>query len=170
MELYTPLISFNWTLVMNWVTVLVLYLILKRFFFEKVRNFMLQRQEGIQKQLEDAENTSIEAKNLLTDYKTQIANVEAEGRAIVTEAKQRADMQAQKILDEANIKASEMMVKATADIEREKAKAVSEMKQYIADLALIAAEQILEKQIDAKGQDEIIDRIIEQEGKAQWQN
>ena len=131
---------------------------------------MLQRQESIKKQINDAQTTAFEAQNLLTDYKAQIANMEAEGRAIVTEAKQRADLQAQRIIDEANTKASSMMVKVEEDIEREKSKVIAEMRQYIADLAISAAEQILEKNIDVKGQDEIIDRIIEQEGKAQWQN
>ena len=155
---------------MTWVTVLVLYLILKRFFFEKVRNFMLERQAGIQKQLDHAAGTEEQAETLLADYKAQIANLEAEGRTIVAEAKQRADAQAQRILDEANTKANQLMTQATAEIERERQKAVSEMKQYIADLALLAAEQILEKQIDAKAQTEIIDRIIEQEGESKWQN
>ena len=170
MEIYTPLISFSWTLCMTWVTVLVLYLILKRFFFEKVRNFMLERQAGIQKQLEDAAGTEEQAETLLADYKAQIANLEAEGRTIVADAKQRADAQAQRILDEASAKANQMMTQASAEIERERQKAVSEMKQYISDLALLAAEQILEKQIDAQGQTEIIDRIIEQEGESKWQN
>lgn len=131
---------------------------------------MLERQAGIQKQLDDAANTSLEAENLLTDYRSQIAGVEAEARAIVADAKQRADLQAQRIIGEANEKAGQLLSQATEEIEREKVKAVAEMRQYIADLAIAAAEQILEKQIDARVQDEIIDRIIEQEGKTQWQN
>ena len=155
---------------MVWVTVLVLYLILKRFFFEKVHNFMMERQAGIQKDLDDAEETSARAEKLLVDYQAQIANLEEEGRMIVADAKKRADLQAKRIVEEAEAKAGQLVSQAEAEIEREKLKALAEMKQYIADLAICAAEQILEKQIDAKGQNEIIDRIIEQEGKSQWQN
>ena len=89
---------------------------------------------------------------------------------IVADAKKRADLQAKRIVEEAEAKAGQLVSQAEAEIEREKLKALAEMKQYIADLAICAAEQILEKQIDAKGQNEIIDRIIEQEGKSQWQN
>lgn len=170
MHLYTGLIEFNWTLAMVWVTVLVLYLILKHFFWDKVRNFMLARQEAIQNQYDEADKVTQQAEDMMAGYKEKIANVEGESRAIVAEAKQRADAQAKKILDDANAKAAAMMEQVANQIEREKTKAVAEMKQYITDLAICAAEQILEKQIDAKGQTEIVDRIIEQAGNSQWQN
>ncbi|MCI5897841.1 MAG: F0F1 ATP synthase subunit B [Firmicutes bacterium] len=170
MEIYTGLIEFNWTLVMVWVTVLVLYLILKRNFFDKINNFITARQEGIQKQFDEAEQSIADANAMMAEYKERIANVESEGREIIADARERADMQAKKILNEANVKATAMLEQATNEIEREKSKAVAEMKQYIADLAICAAEQILEKQIDAKGQAEIVDRIIEQAGNSQWQN
>lgn len=155
---------------MVWVTVLVLYLILKRNFFDKINNFITARQEGIQKQFDEAEQSIADANAMMAEYKERIANVESEGREIIADARERADMQAKKILNEANVKATAMLEQATNEIEREKSKAVAEMKQYIADLAICAAEQILEKQIDAKGQAEIVDRIIEQAGNSQWQN
>ena len=40
MKMVQPLLSFNWNLVFTAVTVIVLYLILKHFFFEKVHQFM----------------------------------------------------------------------------------------------------------------------------------
>ena len=170
MNIYTGLIEFNWTLVMVWITVLVLYLILKCKFFDKINNFITARQESIQKQFDDAEQSIADANAMMEDYKARIANVEGESRAIVAEAKQRADAQAKKIIDDANAKAADIMQNAADQIEREKMRAVAEMKQYITDLAICAAEQILEKQIDKQGQTEIVDRIIEQAGNSQWQN
>ena len=37
---YTGLIEINWSIIMIWITVIVLFLVLKKFFFEKVKNFM----------------------------------------------------------------------------------------------------------------------------------
>ena len=34
------LIEINWSIIMIWITVIVLFLVLKKFFFEKVKNFM----------------------------------------------------------------------------------------------------------------------------------
>lgn len=170
MELYAGLIEFNWTLVMIWVTVLVLYLILKRFFFEKVHNFMQERQNTVTRAFDNAERTNLQADEKLATYNKRIADLENEGREIIKNAKIKADAQAKDITDEANRKASEMILQAQREIERERLKAVSEMKQQIAGLAIYAAEKILEKQLEESGQEEIIHRIIEQAGRSEWQN
>ncbi len=170
MELYTGLIEFNWTLVMQWVTVLVLYLILKRFFFEKVHHFMLDRQNAVKDSFDQAERTNQIADEKLAEYNKKILNLENEGREIIKNAKIKAEATAKEITDEANRKANEMLLQAQREIEREKLKAVSEMRQQIASLAIFAAEKIIEKQLDASGQEEIIQRVIEQAGNSGWQN
>ena len=38
MELYQPLLSLNWNMLFTAITVIVLFFILKHFFFEKVHN------------------------------------------------------------------------------------------------------------------------------------
>ena len=42
MKVYQPLLYVDWNLLFSAVTVLVLFLILKHFFFEKVHDFMWQ--------------------------------------------------------------------------------------------------------------------------------
>jgi len=167
---YTELIEFNWTLLMVAVNIFILYLIMKRFFFEKIREFMLERQNAISDAFENAESVNRQADEKLTNYKKQIASIEAEGRDIIKNAKIKADAQAKEITDEAGRKASEMMMQAQREIEREKIKAVNDMREQIAGLAIYAAEKIIEKQLDSAGQEEIVQRIIEQAGTSEWQN
>lgn len=167
---HTALIEFNWTLLMVAVNILILYLILKRFFFEKIREFMLDRQAKISEAFENAERVNLQADEKLSDYKKQIANIEAEGREIIKNAKIRAEAQAKEITDGANKKANEMILQAQNEIEREKLRAVNDMREEIAGLAIYAAEKIIEKQLDRAGQEEIIQGIIEQAGKSEWQN
>lgn len=170
MEIYTGLIEPSWTLVMQWVTVLVLYLILKRFFFEKVHDFMENRKNQVKDAFEQADRTNLMADEKLAEYKKKLANAENEGREIIKIAKIKAEAQAKEIIDDASKRASEMIVQAQREIERERVKAVTEMKQQIGGLAIFAAEKIIEKQLDAAGQDEIIQRVIEQAGNSGWQN
>lgn len=170
MEKYADLIHIDWTLLMVAANVLILYVILKHFFFEKVHNFMLDRQSAVKDAFDQADRVNQMADDKLTDYKKQIANIENEGREIIKNAKIRADAQARDITEEANRKANEMILQAQREIEREQIKAVGEMKHQIAGLAIYAAEKIIEKQLDASGQEEIIQRVIEQAGNAEWQN
>ena len=155
---------------MNWVTVIVLFLVLKRFFFEKVYNFVLARENAVKETLDNAEATSRIADEKLEDYNRRIADIEGEGREIIKNAKIKADIQANDIIAEANGKAEAMLEDAVKEIEREKTKAISEMKSQISIMALMTAEKIMEKNLEMEGQDAFIDRIIDQVGTSKWQN
>lgn len=167
---YTGLIEFNWTLLMIWITVIVLFLVLKKFFFEKVHKFIEARENAVKDAFSSAEAVNRKADEKMENYNRQIAKIESQGRDIIKEAKIRAEAQAAEIVDDANVKASEMIVAAEKQIERERQKALSDMKQQVATLALLAAEKIVERDIAQVGQDQIVEEIIEQAGSRQWQN
>ncbi|MCL1809488.1 MAG: F0F1 ATP synthase subunit B [Clostridiales bacterium] len=164
------LISFNWTLVMNWVTIIVLFLVLKHFFFDKVHNFVIARQDAVKDVIDNAEATNRRADEKLDAYNKRIAGIEGEGREIIKNAKLKAESQAADILDEANKRAEALLDKALKEIEREKAQAITDMKNQIVALSLMAAEKIMEKDLEATGQDAFIDKIIEQAGTSGWRN
>ena len=170
MHLYTPLISFNWTLLMIWATVMVLFIILKKNFFEKVHDFVIARETSIKDSFSNAELTNKQADERLEEYNKRILNSESEAREIVKNAKIKADAQAREIIENANKQASRIITQAELEIERDRATALSEVRHEIGALALLAAEKILERQIEVEGQSEIIDKIIEQAGTSQWQN
>ena len=84
---YTGLIEINWSIIMIWITVIVLFLVLKKFFFEKVKNFMETRSNSIQDAFDSAEAVNRRADEKMQNYTKRIANVEAEGREIIRDAK-----------------------------------------------------------------------------------
>lgn len=170
METVQGLIEFNWTMVMILINILILYIILKKYFWEKIRKFMTDRQDAIQDAFDSAEAMNRRADEKMRNYSARIANVEEEGREIIRQAKQQADAQAQDILDEARREAGEMIAKAEKNIELEKAKAMEEMRQEIAALALLAAERIVGREVEGIGQDAIVDDVIEQARSGGWQN
>ncbi len=162
------LIEFTPSLAMNMVTLLVLFLILKKFFFEKVRKFMLAREQKVKDSFDNAERVNEEADRKLTAYNDKIASIEQERAQILKDSKKRADDQAKEIVDDANEKAHRIIMEAEQAIERERAAAMDGMKEQIALLSVYAAEKIIEKNIDAKEQQTIIDNVIEEAGRSQW--
>jgi len=167
----SPIIELNWTSLMVLINVVILYLIMKRFFFEKIHNFMVARENAIKDAFESAANTNRMAVEKLEAYNKQIAQIESQGREIIQKAKAKADTQALDILDEANNKASNVMKQAEKEIARQQTKAISEMKKEVGTLALLAAEKIMEKNLEDSGdQDEIIEKILKEAGTSGWQN
>lgn len=167
----SPIIELNWTSLMILFNLVILYFIMKRFFFEKIHNFMVARENAIKDAFESAANTNRMAVEKLEAYNKQIAQIEGQGREIIQKAKAKADSQAVGILDEANSKASNVMKQAEKEIARQQTKAISEMKKEVGTLALMAAEKIMEKSLEDSGdQDEIIDKILKEAGTSGWQN
>ena len=96
--------------------------------------------------------------------------MEEESREIIREAKVKADTQARDIIDEANKKAEDIIAKAEQTIQREREKAVEEMRQEIAALAILVAEKIVEQEIQRVGQEAIVDEVIRQARSTGWQS
>lgn len=167
---FQPLLSFNWNMLFSAITVIVLFFILKHFFFEKVHDFMVAREQAVQDSLDNAAETNRLADEKLANYDARIANVETDGRKIMEEAKRQAELQASKIIDEAKQDAVGIFEHTQREIEREQHNARAEMKDEITTLAMMAAQQIMEKELDPKGHEEIVDKIIEEAGNTQWQN
>jgi F-type H+-transporting ATPase subunit b len=165
---HTALISFGPTLFMNMITLFVLFLILRKFFFEKVRNFMQAREQSVQDAFDNADHVNKLADEKLLEYNNRLAEIDARGREVLRESKQRADVRAQEIIEEANRKSGEMLLLTQNQIESEKLKALDDMKDQIAALAILAAEKILERELDHSGQTAIIDNIIARAGNSEW--
>lgn len=149
---------------------LILVGVLGKFLYKPFLNLMDTRKQSIQDALENAELTNRRADEKMQNYNKRIAKVEEEGREIVREAKVKADAQARAIIEDANQKAADIMAKADQSIEREKEKAMEEMRQEIAALAVLVAEKIVEREIQRVGQEAIVDEVIRQARSKGWQN
>ena len=170
MEMTQGLIEFNWSSLMILCNIFILYIILRKFFWEKIKKFMDDRAAAVQDAIDAAEAVNKRADEKMANYSKRIANVEEEGREIIKASKQQADAQAQIIIEEARQQASDIIAKAEKTIEQEKAQAMEEMRKEIASIAMLAAEQIVGREIDNVGQDAIIDQAIEDARSAKWQN
>ena len=133
---HQDLLTINWNLVFSIITVLVLILILKRFFFEKVKRFMDERKAQVEAQFQKADEAENQARKKLDEYNEILAGAEKEKRAIIAGAME------------------------SAKIEREKAAARKEIHNEASELAVQVAEKILENKLDADAQASVIDEII----------
>ncbi len=152
------------------VNFLILVGVLTKFLYNPYLNMLDSRKQSIIDSFAHAEDTNRLADEKLDTYNKRIANVENESREIIKNAKIKAEAQASDIIAEANQKAAAIKLQAEKEIERERAKAFAEMKEQVAVMALMAAEQILEREVSLAGDEHLIDNIIEQVGAAEWQN
>ncbi len=157
---HQDLLTINWNLIFSIITVLVLILILKHFFFEKVKKFMDERKAKVEEQFQKAEEAENQAREKLDEYNGILAGAEKEKRVIIADAMENAKVQANSVLDEARKEAADIREKSRLQIEREKIAARKEIHNEVGDLAVQLAEKILESELDDDAQASVIDEII----------
>lgn len=157
---HQDLLTINWNLIFSIITVLVLILILKHFFFEKVKKFMDERKANVEEQFQKAEEAENQAREKLDEYNEILAGAEKEKRVIIADAMENAKLQANSVLDEARKEAADIREKSRLQIEREKIAARKEIHNEVGDSAVQLAEKILESELDEDAQASVIDEII----------
>ncbi|MGN0705014.1 MAG: F0F1 ATP synthase subunit B [Lentihominibacter sp.] len=152
------------------VNFLILVFVLGKFIYKPFLGMLENRKQMIQEKFDRADAVNKRADARMAKYNRQIAGAEEESREIIRDAKQKAEAQAQAIIDEAKAEAAEIIAKAERTIEIEQAKAIEGLHNEIAELALLAAEQIVGDKIEDAGQEAIVDRVIRNAREAEWQN
>ena len=149
---------------------LILMGVLTRFLYKPFLNMLATRKQSIKDALDNAEFTNRRADEKMEQYSKRISKVEEESREIIRTAKIKADAQARDIIEDARKEAGDIIAKAEKTIEKEKEKAMEEMKQEIAVLAVMAAEKIVEREIQRAGQEAIVEEVIRQARSTGWRN
>jgi F-type H+-transporting ATPase subunit b len=152
------------------VSVFILYLILRKFLYNPVTNFLEDRKEKISSQLEEAEVVRNQALKLKEDYEEKMAGASREGQDIMEQARQRATEIKAGILEEAKEEANDIRKRAKKDIELEKEKAYQDVKSSVGEMAILIASKIMEKDMTMENQNQLIDKFIDEVGSSQWQN
>jgi F-type H+-transporting ATPase subunit b len=155
----TSPISFNWTLLMILVTLLFLFLVLKKFFFEKIKNFMDERAAEVKKTYDDADEAKAAGEEAREKYVAELAMADSERAKIIKEARKIAEERADGILTKAKDEAAEIVSIAEEKARRETEKSISLAKDQIALLAILGAEQILKTGLTEEQKKAYLDRI-----------
>lgn len=146
---------------------LILFLGIKHFLFDKVNAILDERNNSVSKTYEDADAALSNAKQLETEYTDKLSAAKEESAEIVKNAAKKAQSRSDEIIAEAKNEAKSIIDKAGADIEREKKRAVNQIKDEISDIAMSIASSVVSKEIDAKAHEQLIESFINEMGEAE---
>jgi len=140
---------------------LILLFVLGKLAWPAILTAVKARNESIRRALDAAEKAKEEMSQLQADNEKILAEAKAERDALLKEAKDVKD----KLIAEAREKAAEeakKLVKNARDsIRSEKAAALDEIKEQVANLSVDIAEKILRSQLeDRQKQKELVDKMI----------
>ena len=147
-----------------WTTVVffLLVIVLKRYAWKPILQALTEREEKIRGALEQADKARSEAAALLKQNEKNMARAEEEYQKMMREAKSLGEKMKEDIVNKARLQGQLELQRASEEIQRNLEAAKHQLRSEVADLAIKAAEKILDETLDAQRQKKIIDSVLNQ--------
>ena len=149
-----------WSFIFTICNLLILMAGVKHFLFKPVQEVLKKRAQEVEDTYTEAETAKTDAIAMQTEYRQRLADAKSEANEIVKAANVTATHQAEQLMGEAQREAAALKRRAEQDIESERKKAALELKGDISELALALAGKVVEKELDASTQQDLIDGFL----------
>jgi F-type H+-transporting ATPase subunit b len=143
-------------MIWTFVVFVVLMIVLSKFAWGPISEALEAREHAIEENIAAAQRANDEAKALLADYERRLAQAHEEVRGILEEARRDAEHTKQSILAEARAEAQTERDRALRDIDLATDRAVKELAEQSANMAVGLAGRILRSQLGPQDQAQLV--------------
>lgn len=146
-----------------WITIVfsLLLFLLWKFAWGPITRALEERETTIDSSIQRAEKALLEAKSIQAENEKARREAEHEAQRILREARETAERLRGEEVEKTRAQIRQLQEQAQAEIEREKQSALDQLRAEVADLALLAAQKILQENLDADRQRKLVDRFID---------
>ena len=141
--------------------ILMIWLV-KVFAWQPVMKIMHDRENKIADNIDSAAKSKEDAEKLVSQREEELAHSKREAIQIIDQAKKTGKEQSEQIIAQARVDAQDIQEKASADIERERKEAMSDVKNQIANLSIEVASKLIKQQLNVNDQKDLIDSYIKE--------
>jgi len=160
-------IQFDFTIVATVISFLLLVWLLSAKAWGPLMKMMEERRTNIESMLAQAENERQQAEKIKREYQEEMRKARQEAQEVIAKATKVSEGLANEILAASHAESEKIKKSALVDIERERDRAIAEVKAQVADLSVLVAEKIIRQKLDMKGQGLLIDQFIQEVGEMQ---
>ncbi len=157
------MLSLDWNLLWTVINLVIFYILMKKFVWNKILGAMEKRKAMIDKQFKDADDERRAAGELKDQYQAKLAGADEESARLIADAKLAAKAKADKIVDNAQMTSDKLIRDARVTIENERQDALRSVKHDIASLALDAAAKVVAKEAETIDNSAIYDQFLEED-------
>lgn len=139
---------------------LLLFVVVKIFFWEKITAFIESREKFMADEYTQAVEAHEEAKGLKETANIELDEIRLSAKSIVEEAKSRGEEERSSIVKKAKNEASTIMENSLKEIDSEIEKARTSINDEIVNVAVLMAEKVVKREIDASKHKELVDEVL----------
>ncbi len=147
-------------LLINIISIIVLYLVVKKLAYNPVKKFLDARTAKVEEQKTLAEKNLLEANELKEKYDKLLKDCDSTKADALKEGVATAEKEAKIILDNAKEEAKAIVDKATKTAQIKEQEAIDNSREQIIDLALDASSALLKRQLGDADNKKIIEDFL----------
>lgn len=157
-------------MVIHLISVIVLFIFLRKLLHKPVANFLKKREERIEGDLQFAEEEKSMAKALKIEYEQKVKDIEREKSEVLEAARKVAAERAKESEAAAKSEAETIKARALKEVELEQERAKAEVKKAIIDCSSVMVAKFLTKAIDADTQEQLFNETMAELEELAWHN
>ena len=138
----------------------IVYVALSRFVWKPLLGALQQREHSIRESLDAAETAMRKAEQIGKANEEALRQAETAAQAIRKQAAEDAERIRLDRMDKAKAEAAALVEQARTTIEMEKKRAIEELRNEVADLAIQSAKMILNAELDADKNRKLVNTFI----------
>jgi F-type H+-transporting ATPase subunit b len=140
----------------------ILFGLLTLVLYKPVTKMLDERSAKINESLQEAERIKKETVQAEESVKAQVEAGRKEGQAIIAQATQIAERVKEEARAGAKDEANALIAKARTEIDREREESYSQLRQEFVDLAISAAEKVINQSLDKKAHQKLIEEVLKE--------
>ena len=158
------IINLNMTLVLQVVNFLILIVLLQRFLYKPLTQFLATRADGIKRSLEEAKAAREAAAKAQQEYEARIAATRREAAALREAAVREVEEERQRLLKASRDEAARLVTEAKAQIGQEVKRAKAELREEVVGLSLGVAERLIGRSLTADDHRRLAEQVAQEIG------
>jgi F-type H+-transporting ATPase subunit b len=144
------------------VNFIILFALLSLVAYKPILKMLEDRQAKIKESMEQAEKIRQETARSEEEIKAHLEKARKEGQNVIAQATQIGERLKEEAKQGARQEAESLIDKARSEIQRERDKSIEELRAEFADIAILAAEKVINETLDKKKHRKIIDEVIKE--------
>lgn len=152
--------SINATLLAQMIVFAIVVWFTMKFIWPPVMGAMRDRQKRISEGLAAAERGVRELNEATAKAEEMVGKAREQAQEILTNAQRQADDNLQRARQDARTEGERIVTAAREEIDQAVASAKEDLRHEVGSLAVVGAERILKREIDAKAHNDIIDELV----------
>lgn len=149
-------------LIAQLVSFAILFGLLTFLLYKPVRRILDERSNRIKESMDQVEQIKVKMAETEERVREQLEAARREGQAVVAQAGQMGERVKEEARLEARREAESIMARARIEIGRERDEAIEDLRRQFVELAILAAEKVINETLDKEKHRRLIDEVLEE--------